>query len=86
MDPIVTPWYLDKGFLLLFLAPFLGFVSKKFGVNLDAAEILGLVLPVVTYIVMHKWKTAQLAKAQIVGAAAVAKVNTEAAAIAELNK
>lgn len=86
MDPTVTPWYLDKGFLLLFLSPLLGFISKKFGVNLDAAEIMGLVLPIVAFIVMHKWKTKNIAEAKIAGAAAAATVTTDAKAVAELNK
>jgi len=84
--PDVTPFYLDKAFCLLFLVPLFAFINAKFGLNLDATVIVGMLLPVVAYIVMHKWKTAQLAKARIEGKTAADAVNSDKEAVAELSK
>lgn len=72
-QPIVTPWYLDKAFWAMLLAPLFLFINAKFGLSLDAVQILALVLPVVAYIVGHKWKTATL-QAAVIAAGATAAV------------
>lgn len=71
-DPIVTPFYLDKALWVTVLTPLLAFLASKLGISLDPVAIVGLVLPIVAYIVMHKWKTATLQAATIAGAQAVA--------------
>ncbi len=74
-DPIVTPFYLDKALWVTVLTPLLAFIASKLGISLDPIVVVGLILPIVSYIVMHKWKTATLQAATIAGAAAVAAVN-----------
>jgi hypothetical protein len=56
------------------------FLNQKFGLALDAGQIIGMVLPVVIYIVSHKWKSGTIAAAQVAAASAAA------APAAELNK
>jgi hypothetical protein len=67
MDPTTgtTPLYLDKGFLALLLTPILGILNSKFHLSLDASELLAMALPIVAYILGHKWKTTQIVKANI---------------------
>lgn len=70
--PVVTPFYLDKAVWMAVLAPLLALANQKWGLALDATSLIALVLPVVAYIIMHKWKTATLQVAQAAGAAAAA--------------
>lgn len=78
--PIVTPAYLDKALWLGVLGPVLAIASNKLGINLNAGELVGVMLPIVSYIVMHKWKTGMLQAAQIQGQSAVAALNSTKAA------
>lgn len=84
VPPIVTPFYLDKGIWLAVLTPILLFVSTKLGINLDPATIIGLILPIVAFIVMHKYKTTVLTKQAMVAAAEA--VPDAASAAKELSK
>jgi hypothetical protein len=68
----VTPWYLDKALYLAVLTPVMVWLNQKFGLALDATSIIGLVLPVVVYIVSHKFKAATIAAAQVAAASAAA--------------
>lgn len=66
----VTPFYLDKALWVGVLAPVLLFVNQKFGTALDATSLVALLLPIVAYIIGHKWKSGTIAAAQVAGAAA----------------
>lgn len=77
-EPNVTPWYLDKGLWVTFLTPLFLLVNQKFGLALNAEMLAGIVLPIVAYIVMHKWKTATLQLADKNAAAAVAGAQSQA--------
>ena len=79
--PNVTPFYLDKALWVAFLAPVLLILNQKFGITLDASVIVGLILPIASYVVMHKWKTATLAAADKAAVAAVAAVKDEDPAV-----
>jgi hypothetical protein len=79
-DVSVTPFYLDKGLWVSVLTPVLLWLNQKFGLALDAATIIGMVLPVVAYVIGHKWKSSNIAVAQVQAASAAA------APAAELNK
>lgn len=76
MPPLTTPWYLDKTLWIAILAPVLGLISKKLGVNLDPNEVVAMVMPIVIYIVMSKWKAATALKAAIAATAASAAITT----------
>ncbi len=76
-----TPFYLDKALWVTFLAPLFAIINKKFGIGLDVAEIVGALLPAVTYVVMHKWKTATLDKADKEAEAAVKAAQAEDPAV-----
>ena len=55
------------------LTPLCALLASKLGITVNAEEVIGLVLPVVVYIVSHKFKTASLQKtAMQAGAAAPA--------------
>jgi hypothetical protein len=69
-DVSVTPFYLDKGLWVSVLTPVLLWLNQKFGLALDAATIIGMVLPVVAYVIGHKWKSSAIAVAQVQAAAA----------------
>lgn len=71
-DPAVaiTPFYLDKGLYVAVLTPLALLLNQKFGLALDPIVIVGLVLPIVAYIIGHKYKSATIAAAQVAGAAA----------------
>ena len=84
--PINTPPWLDKSLWLVVLAPLFLFINSKFGTNLQASEVAGLVLPIVAYILGNKWKTAVLQKAAMAGASAGAAVATEGDAVNALRK
>jgi hypothetical protein len=71
-DASVTPFYLDKGLWVAVLAPVLGFLNQKFGLTLDPLVLVGFMLPVVAYILGHKWKSGTIAAAQVVAAQAAA--------------
>lgn len=81
--PDVTPFYLDKGLWSLMVAPLFAIINAKFKLGLSAEAFVATVLPVVAYIVSHKWKTGTLAKARIESApiSEPPKTDTEAAAI-----
>lgn len=79
--PIVTPFYLDKGLWIALLTPVLLFISSRLGLHLDAAEIVGMVLPVVAYVVAHKWKTTVLTKQAMLSAASDAGKAADPAAV-----
>jgi hypothetical protein len=81
MEPsAITPAYLDKGLWVAVLTPVLLWLNQKFGLTLDAVTIVGLVLPVVAYILGHKFKAATIAAAQVAASAAAkapeAKLNS----------
>jgi hypothetical protein len=61
----VTPWYLDKGIWVTFIALIFTVLNQKFGWTLNAEEIVGLMMPVVAYIVMHKYKSGRVLVAEI---------------------
>lgn len=79
-DVSTTPFYLDKALYLAVLTPVFVWLNQKFGLALDATSIIGLVLPVVVYIVSHKFKSATISAAQVTAAAAAKSP------AAELNK
>jgi hypothetical protein len=58
-----TPWFADKPFIGLILTPILILVGKKLGIEINATETIALVSAVVSFVVMSKWKGAQMAKA-----------------------
>lgn len=64
--PIVTPFYLDKGIWAMILGPLFAIINKKFNLGLSAEEVASTMLPLVTYIVMHKWKTKSLQSQAVV--------------------
>lgn len=63
-QPVVTPFYLDKGLWVAFLTPILALLNQKFGLALDATALVAIVLPAVAYILGHKWKTGTIQAAQ----------------------
>ncbi len=83
-DPIVTPWYLDKAFWLVLLTPLCAILASKLGVSVNPAEAVALILPVVAYILGHKWKTATLQAAKMAGQTAAGSVTDQAQAAAVL--
>lgn len=78
-EPVVTPPWLDKALWLAVLTPVCLLLSSKIGIELTAGDVVGLLLPIVSYIVMHKWKTAKLQSAQI--AADSVRSDTQAVAV-----
>lgn len=66
----VTPFYLDKGLYVALLTPVAAVLNQKFGIALDPIVVVGLMLPIVGYILGHKWKSGTIAAAQVAGAAA----------------
>ncbi len=70
---VVTPFYLDKAVWAMVLTPIFVLLNAKFGLALDPLAIIGLVLPVVAFILGHKWKTGTLQSAAIAAGAAAAK-------------
>lgn len=70
IDVSVTPFWLDKGLWVAVLAPILLWLNQKFGLALDAASLVAMVLPVVGYILGHKWKSGVISVAQVTAAAA----------------
>lgn len=87
--PIVTPWYLDKAFYANLLLPVValgvGWVNSKLPIQLSPTTIDivvgGYAAAAVSYIVMHKWKTATLQRASIAADAAVAAVQAQDPAV-----
>ena len=76
----VTPFYLDKAVWVAVLSPLFLWLNQKFGLTMDAGQLAALALPIVAYILGHKWKS---------GVISVAQVNAQAAAVApaaQLNK
>ena len=68
MDPkdlSSTPWYLDKSWYLAALALIAPLVAKYLGVQLDAATIVAVIVPVVGFIVSSKAKQSAVLTAQI---------------------
>ena len=63
--PVATPAWLDKSLWLVVLGGLFLILNKVFGTSLDAAEVTGLVLPLVVYIVTSKWKQASVLKTAI---------------------
>lgn len=51
--PSAPPFYLDGHFLLAFLTPLFLLLNQKYGLQLDATQLLAIVLPVVTKIAAH---------------------------------
>jgi hypothetical protein len=94
----VTPALEDKGLWVAMIAaaltPFVGWLSMKLGIAIDpvslATFIVTSVLPMITYIVMHKYKSAQVLIAETHANAMVegqriqsqAQISPEAAAAA----
>jgi hypothetical protein len=69
-DVSVTPAYLDKGLWVAVLTPILAILNQKFGWALDSVAIVGVMLPLVAFILGHKWKSSNIAVAQVQAAAA----------------
>lgn len=65
----VTPWYQDKALYLAVLTPLCLLLSKKLGLALSAEELAALLMPVVAFIVGHKWKSGTIASAQVAASA-----------------
>lgn len=66
MEPVpsvITPPWLDKGLWVAVLGVIFGYVNTKLDINLSAEEIVGLLLPLVAYIVSHKWAATKKALA-----------------------
>lgn len=85
VPPINTPFWLDKSLWVAVFGPLLAVLLKKFGLNMDPAEVIGFVLTAVTYIVMNKWKTATVTKSVIANNAAASAVVTPSQAAAVLS-
>ena len=60
---VVTPFYLDKSLWIATFTMLCTLVNSKFGTRFDAAEVVGLVLPCVAYIVGNKWASTKKALA-----------------------
>lgn len=71
-----TPTLLDKRLWVAVFTPILIILSKKFGIVLDATEIVTMVLPIVTFIAMSSWKSKSLAQTAIEAGAAAAATPT----------
>ncbi len=61
----MTPFYLDQTFWIALLTPVLLALSKHFGVNLDPATLVGMVMPILAYIIGHKWHLVSVTNAAI---------------------
>jgi len=61
-------------------------LNKKFGLDLGVGEIASLSAIVIAYLSGSNWKAAALAKAEALGAAAAATVDSPAAAVAAINR
>lgn len=76
----ITPFYLDKALWVVVFTPLVAIAARKFGLDLNAEELVGIILPAVVYAVTHKWKSGAIAVAEIKAAAAQAPVVTTPAA------
>lgn len=76
LPSVVTPFYLDKGLWVAVLGTLFAFLNAKLDINLRADEIVGMMLPIVSYIVMHKWAATSKAKAYIGAEAGKAASNS----------
>lgn len=72
-----TKWYADKKLYAMVLGVILPFVSKAVGVELDPEKVALFLVPIVTYIVTHGWKSGKVLTEEI-RAKAVAAVAKEA--------
>ena len=70
---INTPFWADKSLYLAVLTPLCLLLSRKLGVELNAVEIAGMVVSVVTFIAMNKWKTKSLQEAAMAVGLSAAK-------------
>lgn len=61
---VITPFYLDKALYMALVTPLSAFLARRFGVFLDVEEVVGISLPVVAYILGHKWSATQKAIAK----------------------
>jgi hypothetical protein len=61
----ITPWYLDKSLWLLVTNPLLNILSSKLGISLSPEAFIATLLPVITFIIMHKWKSGKIVIAEI---------------------
>lgn len=85
----VSPWYTDKALYLTVLSVLLPFVSKLVGFQLDPEKVAMFLVPVVAYIVAHKWKAGTVlvaeieakAKAQLAAQPPVTDAKSAAAAV-----
>lgn len=85
-EPKPTPFYLDKTFLVVILSPLIVFAGKKLGIELNSQEIISFAATVVSFVVMAKWKGAQMAKAAAAGEAEAMKIKTASEALESLAK
>lgn len=68
----VTPFYLDKGLYVAVLTPLFAIINQKWGFTLDPMALVAIMLPIVSYIVGHKWRSGTIAAAQVAAQAAAA--------------
>ena len=66
-----TPFYLDKSLWIAVITPIAAIVGSKLGLDLKVEELVGIILPLVTYIVMTKFKSASITVAEVKATAAV---------------
>ncbi len=61
----VSPWYLDKAVYAVVFNMLTTVMLQLFHVNLDPVALGSIALSVVTFIVMHKWKSRAIVVAEI---------------------
>lgn len=60
-----TPAWLDKSFWLACLGLILPIINRKFGLGLDATEVLGALAPIAVFIAGTKWKSGHVLAEEI---------------------
>lgn len=63
--PTPTPWYLQPALWIAVLTPLCGLIATKLGVVLDAAQVAGILIPVLGLIVGLLHHDATVTAAQI---------------------
>lgn len=60
-----TPWWGDKGFLLVVVGLVVSVLNGKFDLGLNAAEIAAMLASIIAFVVGNKWKSGAIAVAEI---------------------
>lgn len=59
MEPITKPWFLRQEFWLAIITALTIFLAENFGLELDVETVLGVLIPIITYI-YYKFKEESL--------------------------